>query len=117
MEHSRIFWFGNGGNPQAYIGSADWMTRNLDRRVECLTPVEDPLLRQKLEILLSLYLQDNCGAWQMEADGSYRPVPRRRGEAGRNAQSALVQHWQAVQGTAAPGSAPAADTPAADAIA
>ena len=117
LEHSRIFWFGNGGNPQAYIGSADWMTRNLDRRVECLTPVEDPLLRQKLEILLSLYLQDNCGAWQMEADGSYRPVPRRRGEAGRNAQSALVQHWQAVQGTAAPGSAPAADTPAADAIA
>jgi len=109
LEHSRIFWFGNGGNPEAYIGSADWMTRNLDRRVECLTPVEDPLLRQKLEILLSLYLQDNCGAWQMEADGSYHPVPRRQEEAGRNAQSALIQHWQAVQGKADPGAAPPAD--------
>ncbi|MYF19135.1 MAG: polyphosphate kinase 1 [Synechococcus sp. SB0677_bin_5] len=109
LEHSRIFWFRNGGNPEAYIGSADWMTRNLDRRVECLTPVEDPLLRQKLEALLSLYLQDNCGAWQMEADGSYRPVPRRQDEAGRNAQSALIQHWQAAQGKADPAAAMVAD--------
>ena len=100
LEHSRIFWFGNGGSPEVYIGSADWMTRNLDRRVECLTPVEDPLLRQKLDILLSLYLQDNCRAWEMGADGSYRPVSRHQDEAGRDAQLALVQHWQATQGEA-----------------
>ena len=100
LEHSRIFWFGNGGNPEVYIGSADWMTRNLDRRVECLTPVEDPLLRQRLEVLLSLYLQDNCGAWQMEPDGSYGPVSRRQDEAERDAQRALIQHWQAAQGKA-----------------
>ena len=105
LEHSRIFWFGNGGNPEVYIGSADWMTRNLDRRVECLTPVEDPLLRQKLEALLSLYLQDNCGAWEMAADGSYHPVPRRQGEAKRNAQSALIRHWRAAQGKADPADA------------
>ena len=102
LEHSRIFWFGNGGDPEVYIGSADWMTRNLDRRVECLTPIEDPLLRQKLEALLGLYLQDNCGAWEMGADGSYRPVPRHQAEAGRDAQSALIQHWQASQGKADP---------------
>lgn len=98
LEHSRIFWFGNGGKPEVYIGSADWMTRNLDRRVECLTPIEDPLLRQKLEALLSLYLQDNSGAWEMGPDGSYRPVPRRQDEAGRDAQLVLIQHWQATQG-------------------
>ena len=102
LEHSRIFWFGNGGNPEVYIGSADWMTRNLDRRVECLTPVEDPLLRQKLEVLLDLYLQDNCGAWEMGADGAYRPVPRRQDEADHNAQLALIRHWRATQGKADP---------------
>lgn len=105
LEHSRIFWFGNGGNPEVYIGSADWMTRNLDRRVECLTPVEDPLLRQKLEVLLSLYLQDNCGAWQMGPDGSYDPVSRHQDDAERDAQQVLIQHWQAAQGKADPSDA------------
>lgn len=110
LEHSRIFWFGNGGHPEAYLGSADWMTRNLDRRVECLAPVEDPLLRQKLEVLLSLYLQDNCGAWEMEADGAYRLVPRRQDEAGRDAQLVLIQHWQATQGKADPSDTMPSDT-------
>jgi len=105
LEHSRIFWFGNGGNPEVYIGSADLMSRNLDRRVECLTPVEDPLLRGKLEALLEVYLQDNCGAWEMGTDGSYRPVPRRRGEAERNAQLVLIRHWRAAQGKADPSDA------------
>ena len=100
LEHSRIFWFGNGGKPEVYIGSADWMTRNLDRRVECLTPVEDPLLRQKLEALLSLYLQDNCGAWEMGADSSYALVPRHQNETERDAQRILIRHWQAPQGEA-----------------
>ena len=58
LEHSRIFWFANGGAPEAYIGSADWMSRNLDRRVEAVTPVEEPELRLKLERLLELYLRD-----------------------------------------------------------
>lgn len=102
LEHSRIFWFGNGGNPEVYLGSADWMTRNLDRRVECLTPIEDPLLRQKLEALLSLYLQDNCGAWEMGPDGAYHPVVRRQDEARRDAQLALIQYWQATQGEVDP---------------
>ena len=51
LEHSRIFWFANNGKPEAYIGSADWMRRNLDRRVEAMTPIDEPILRNKLEKL------------------------------------------------------------------
>ncbi len=71
LEHSRIFWFANGDEPEAYIGSADWMTRNMDRRVEAITPIEEPALRRKLERLLDLYMQDNRGAWDMHTDGSF----------------------------------------------
>ncbi len=102
LEHSRIFWFGNGGEPEVYIGSADWMTRNMDRRVECLTPIQDPLLRHRLEALLSIYLQDNCGAWEMGPDGSYHKLHPCHGEPERNAQLALAEHWQATQGEAIP---------------
>ena len=92
LEHSRIFWFGNGGSPEAYIGSADWMPRNLDRRVEAVTPVEAPELRRKLEQLLELYLQDNRGAWDMKSDGSF--VQRHPGEhEERNSQIQLIDLW------------------------
>jgi polyphosphate kinase len=92
LEHSRIFWFGNGGSPEAYIGSADWMPRNLDRRVEAVTPVETPELRRKLEQLLELYLQDNHGAWDMKSDGSF--VQRHPGECEeRNSQIQLIDLW------------------------
>ena len=52
LEHSRVFWFGNAGASEVFIGSADWMGRNLDRRVEAVTPVEDPVLRRQLEVLM-----------------------------------------------------------------
>jgi len=93
LEHSRIFWFANGGAPEAYIGSADWMSRNLDRRVEAVTPVEAPELRLKLEQLLELYLRDNRGAWDMQSDGSF--VQRRpdKGEKERNSQVQLIEQW------------------------
>jgi polyphosphate kinase len=71
LEHSRLYWFGNGGEPEIFIGSADWMPRNLDRRVEALTPIEDPELRLRLEQLLDLYLNDNRSAWDMQSDGSF----------------------------------------------
>ena len=71
LEHSRIFSFANGGSPEVYIGSADWMSRNLDRRIEAVTPIEDPEHRQKLERLLQLYLDDNQGAWDMQSDGTF----------------------------------------------
>ncbi|GCE64852.1 polyphosphate kinase 1 [cyanobiont of Ornithocercus magnificus] len=71
LEHSRIYWFHNAGKPEVFIGSADWMPRNLDRRVEAVTPVDDPELRNRLEWLLELYLSDNWGAWDMQSDGSF----------------------------------------------
>ena len=93
LEHSRVFWFGNGGNPEVYIGSADWMPRNLDRRVEAVTPVEEPDLRIKLERLLELYLADNRGAWDMQSDGSF--VQRQPGEQEeRNSQVQLTELWR-----------------------
>lgn len=78
LEHSRIFYFHNDGEELFYIGSADWMPRNLDRRVEALVPVEDPPLRSELAALLEICLQDNRQAWEMQSDGTYiqrRPEP------------------------------------------
>ncbi|NEQ50370.1 MAG: polyphosphate kinase 1 [Leptolyngbya sp. SIO3F4] len=71
LEHSRIFYFQNGGNEQFYIGSADWMPRNLDRRVEAVTPILAAHLRRDLSNLLDICLMDNRQAWEMQADGTY----------------------------------------------
>ena len=71
LEHSRIFYFHNGGQQEIYIGSADWMTRNLSRRVEVITPVEDPKLAKELMEILHLHLSDNRQAWEMQSDGTY----------------------------------------------
>lgn len=71
LEHSRIFYFSNGGAPEYYIGSADWMPRNFDRRVEAVTPVEDVTWHPKLQTLLETCLSDNRQAWDLHADGTY----------------------------------------------
>ncbi|MFN8877623.1 MAG: hypothetical protein ACK5Z1_10650, partial [Gemmatimonadota bacterium] len=81
LEHSRVFYFANGGSPEYYIGSADWMPRNLERRVEVVTPVDDPQLHPRLQRLLEIYLGDNRQAWDLAPDGSY--VQRRPGEGER----------------------------------
>ena len=94
LEHSRVFWFANGGTPEAYIGSADWMPRNLDRRVEAVTPVEEPALRDKLERLLDLYLRDNRGAWDMQADGTFVQCQPKEEEQECNSQIALIDLWR-----------------------
>jgi polyphosphate kinase len=77
LEHSRIFYFENQGSDEVYIGSADWMTRNLDRRVEVVVPVEAPELRRQLkEQVLEVMLKDNCQAWELDGDGNYtRCIP------------------------------------------
>lgn len=72
LEHSRIFYFGNDGDPRYFIGSADWMTRNLDKRVETIAPVTNPALREELSTILETMLADNRNCWMMESDGSYR---------------------------------------------
>ncbi|MBF2020628.1 MAG: polyphosphate kinase 1 [Hydrococcus sp. C42_A2020_068] len=71
LEHSRIFYFQNGGEEEVYIGSADWMTRNLSRRVEAVTPIDDPEIAKELEEILGIMLSDNRQAWELQPDGSY----------------------------------------------
>jgi polyphosphate kinase len=71
LEHGRIYYFRNGGNDEYYIGSADLMKRNLESRVEVITPVEDPVLRKELRTVLDCQLAPNECAWEMQSDGSY----------------------------------------------
>ena len=72
LEHSRIFYFYNQGEEEVFIGSADWMPRNLKRRVEAVTPIQDPDLLKDLEEVLGIMLSDNRQAWELQPDGSYR---------------------------------------------
>ena len=73
LEHSRVYYFENGGDPKVYISSADWMSRNLDRRVEVAAPVLDPALKARvIDEGLAIGLSDNCQAWQLEQSGAYR---------------------------------------------
>lgn len=74
LEHSRIFWFANGGEEQLYLSSADWMPRNLNDRVELFFPVETEEHIHRIKTLLDLYLRDNVGAHMMQSNGSYRRV-------------------------------------------
>ncbi len=71
LEHSRLFHFANGGKDEYYIGSADWMPRNLERRVEVAVPVEDEALHPRLRSLLATCLEDNRQAWDLRSDGTY----------------------------------------------
>ncbi len=81
LEHSRIFYFGNGGDALVYIGSADWMDRNLSRRVEVVFPIETPELKQRLiKEVLATSLGDNSKSRELLADGSYRRVVAEPGQ-------------------------------------
>lgn len=71
LEHSRIFYFHNNGEEQVFIGSADWMPRNLDRRVEAVVPIEDPDIAKDLQEILGILLADNRQAWDLQPDGRY----------------------------------------------
>ncbi|MEO7714244.1 MAG: polyphosphate kinase 1 [Gemmatimonadaceae bacterium] len=86
LEHSRVWQFGNAGDDEFYIGSADWMPRNFMRRVEAVTPVELPRLRERLRHLLSTYLEDDRQAWELSADGRYvqrKPIAEPRASQAR----------------------------------
>jgi polyphosphate kinase len=71
LEHSRIFYFHNAGAEEIFIGSADWMQRNLDRRVEAVVPIEDPAIAIDLQEILGVLLADNRQAWDLQPDGRY----------------------------------------------
>jgi len=117
LEHSRIFYFENGartadtddgaasdpsaadidgGHPEYYIGSADWMTRNLDSRVEAVTPVEDPDIRRQLKFNLELILADNRRRWTMNPDGSYDQQRPEDGERVIDTQAILMEKTRAA---------------------
>lgn len=91
LEHSRIYYFANGGDEEVYIGSADWMPRNLDRRVEAAAPVDDTHLKRYLiDEVLSIYLRDNTKARRLLSDGSYERVQAKPGEEKINSQEYLI---------------------------
>jgi polyphosphate kinase len=71
LEHSRIFYFHNQGEEEVFIGSADWMPRNLDRRVEAVVPIEDKAIAKDLQEILGIMLADNRQAWDLQPDGRY----------------------------------------------
>ena len=77
LEHSRIFRFENAGNPRVYLGSADWMPRNLDKRVEITFPVEDQRLKEEVRHILQIQLEDNVKAHILQPDGSYEKIDKR----------------------------------------
>ncbi|ABU59589.1 polyphosphate kinase 1 [Roseiflexus castenholzii] len=89
LEHSRIYYFGNNGNPDIYLGSADLMERNLDRRVETLFPVESPGLKEEIRHLLDVYMRDTSRARLLMPDGSYARARPRDGEEPFDSQAFL----------------------------
>jgi polyphosphate kinase len=81
LEHSRVYYFANGGDEELYTGSADWMSRNFDRRVEVIAPVYDPNLKRYLkDVVVATYLKDNVKARLLLPDGSYERVQPAPGE-------------------------------------
>jgi polyphosphate kinase len=97
LEHSRIFVFANAGEREVYIGSADWMGRNLDRRVETVVPVLDPVLQDVIcDDILDVYVRDNVKARVLHADGTYELRVPRGGEPRIDAQQIFLSRYRAV---------------------
>jgi len=90
LEHSRIFYFANNGKEEVYIGSADWMYRNLSRRVELIVPIKDSKLKDRLKAILDAYLADNVNARELKSDGTYVRVKVPDTEKKRDAQLEFV---------------------------
>ncbi len=92
LEHSRIYQFGNGGDPEVYIGSADMMARNLDRRIEAVVRIEDPEARRRLIELQALAMRDNASVWTLNGEGQWSRVHRHEGEPRIEMQTELMRH-------------------------
>ena len=91
LEHSRIFYFHNNGEEEIYIGSADWMTRNLSRRVEAVTPIESPEIFRDLQEILGVMLADNRKAWELQPDGTYIQRKPKKGEEASSAHDIFME--------------------------
>lgn len=99
LEHSRVFIFNNGGEPEAYLSSADWMPRNLDRRIELLFPVEGDADKKELSDILDIYFRDNTKAWQLHSDGTWLRVDAGKSKKVR-AQDLLCERAKGAEKTA-----------------
>ena len=99
LEHSRIFYFANGGEEEMYLSSADWMPRNLDRRLELLFPVEKAENKHELKEVLDLYFRDNTKAWTLQPDGSWQRVEAGKAKKVR-AQEALCERAKSAEESA-----------------
>ncbi len=94
LEHTRVYYFANDGAHEVYCASADWMTRNLKRRVEAAFPLLDPALKQRvIEESFDVYLRDNKQAWELGSDGTYTRVKPTKGQPVFNAQEALMKKF------------------------
>ena len=101
LEHPRIYAFGVGEEASLYIGSADLMTRNTERRVEIACPVLDPAVRRQIKHYVELYCSDNVKARDLQVDGAYAPVPRPEGAPAVDAQALLMEEISAEAASAA----------------
>ena len=93
LEHHRVFYFENNGNPELLCSSADWMLRNMFHRVETCFPIRHKKIRERIMEDLDLYLRDNTHAWLLQADGSYLPTSPAQGEEAVDAQATLLERW------------------------
>lgn len=91
LEHSRIFYFHNHGKEEIYIGSADWMTRNLSRRVEAVTPIESPEIFRDLQEILGVMLADNRTAWELQSDGTFIQRKPKKGETAHSTHNIFME--------------------------
>ncbi len=92
LEHSRIYYFRNGGDEEYFLGSADLMTRNLESRVELVTPVDDSSSREELRKIFEIQLRDTRNVWVMQSDGSYKRPKSGRDECARGCQQIMIDN-------------------------
>lgn len=98
LEHHRVFYFENGGAPELFCSSADWMLRNMFHRVETCFPIKHKKIRDRIMEDLELYLRDNTHAWLLQEDGSYLRTRPKEGEEAVDAQGTLLERWSAHVG-------------------
>ena len=91
LEHARLFHFHQGGNSEVYIASADWMTRNLEKRVELMIPIEEPALKRRLVRILEAFFQDNTQASKLLPDGTSQRLVRSKGQKAFRVQDQFYQ--------------------------
>src|SRR5437870_5398940 len=92
LEHSRIFYFENACQPEVFVGSADWMPRNFFKRIEVIFPIEDGALRDRvITEILAVALSDNARSSILQPNGSYKPIPPKRGVPMRRSQAMFIE--------------------------